>query len=309
MNKPSPLFSILIGTKDRPNAVIRCVKSVLAQTYKDIEVLILDDHSKEPLCDKITNEFGDKRIRCIRSEITLGVAGGRNRLIKEAKGNIFITLDDDIVLRDNYALSKLAELANSYSDVGIFAFKIIDVVDGNEVTLRIPFRKASIRRNPEIANTAQCVSYFLGGGHAARKEVYKKCGIYPEDFVFGVEELDLSYRIIEAGYKLLYTPDIVVEHYSKYLSSLSKKARAKYMYFLARNKIWVNYKYLPLFAFLINSVSWSLVRLICSIRTGGFVQITRGISDGFKGLRRLKRIPISKKTIEYLRDNHGRLFF
>jgi GT2 family glycosyltransferase len=206
-------------------------------------------------------------------------------------------------------LSKLVELFDSYSDVGIFAFKIIDVADGNEVSIRIPFRKASIRRNPEIGNSPQYVSYFLGGGHAARKDVYEKCGSYPDDFVFGTEELDLSYRTIEAGYKLFYTPDIVVEHYSKYRSSLSKKARGKYMYFLARNKIWVNYKYLPWFASLINSVTWSSIRLFCSIFTGGFFQIIRGISDGFKGLRRLKRSPISRKTIEYLRENHGRLFF
>jgi GT2 family glycosyltransferase len=282
---------------------------VVAQTYSNLEVLILDDNSKEPLCDKITHEFGDKRIRCVRSETTLGVAGGRNRLIEEAKGKFLVTLDDDTILRDDYALSKLVELFDSYPDVGIFAFKIIDIADGSEIAIRIPFRKSSVRRNPELANLPQYVSYFLGGGHAARRDVYEKCGLYPEDLVFGVEELDLSYRMIEAGYKMSYTPDIVVEHYSKYSSSLSTQARAKYMYFLARNKIWVNYKYLPWFAFLINSVTWSLIRLFCSIFTGGFVQIIRGISDGFKGLRRLKRTPISKKTIEYLRDNHGRLFF
>ena len=47
MFESKPLFSVLIGTKDRPDAVISCVKSVLAQTYEDLEVLILDDNSKE----------------------------------------------------------------------------------------------------------------------------------------------------------------------------------------------------------------------------------------------------------------------
>jgi len=309
MHQSSSSFSVLIGTKDRPDAVVRCVKSVLAQTYENLEVLILDDNSKEPLCDKITHEFSDKRIRCVRSETTLGVAGGRNRLIKEATGKFLVTLDDDTILRCDYALSKLVELFDSYPDVGIFAFKIIDITDSKEAATRIPFRKASIRRNPELANSPQYVSYFLGGGHAARRDVYEKCGLYQEDLVFGVEELDLSYRIIEAGYKLFYTPDIIVEHYSKYLSLLSKKARAKYMYFLARNKIWVNYKYLPWLAFLINSTTWCLIRFACSIFTGGLIQIIKGIYDGIKGRRKLKRTPISNKTIAYLRHNHGRLFF
>ena len=309
MNQISPLYSILIGSKDRSSALIRCVKSVAAQTYSNLEILILDDNSKERLCGKVAEVFGDNRIRCIRSDTTLGVAGGRNKLIKEAKGDFLITLDDDTVLPYDDSLGKLIDLFNSHPDVGLISFKITDIDDGKEAVNRIPFRRASIRRNPELANLPQYVSYFLGGGHAARRDVYEKCGLYQEDLIFGVEELDLSYRMIEAGYKLFYTPDIVVEHYSKYRSSLSKKARSRHLYFLTRNKIWINYKYLPWFAFFINSLLWCIVRFASSPFTGGFIQIIRGVYDGLRGLRKLRRTPISKKTVLYLQHNHGRLLF
>jgi len=309
MNKTSPLLSILVGSKDRPYAVVRCLKSVLAQVYENLEILILDDNSKENLCETIAQEFTDSRIRCIRSDTTLGVAAGRNKLIKQAKGDFLITLDDDAAFRNNDSLNKIIGLFNSYPDVGLLSFKIIDIINERQVATRVPYPKMAIKRNPEIINTPQYVSYFLGGGHAVRKSVLDTCGLYQGDFLFGGEELDLSYRIIESGYTLFYIPDIVVEHYPDRSNRLTKVGREGYPYFLMRNKIWINYKYLPWFAFFTNTILWCAIRLTFSVRNWGFVQVLRGIKDGFRNLKRLKRTPVSNSTITYLRHNYGRLFF
>jgi len=309
MSTSAAELSVLIGSKDRPGALIRCLRSVLGQKYEPFEILVLDDNSNENLSDAIAQELTDERLKCIRSEKTLGVAGGRNELIKKAQGRYLITLDDDAILRDDDCIEKLISLFDSHPDVGLLSFKIVDVVGGKETRARVPYRRATIKRHPEVLNSPQYASYFLGGGHAARKSVYDKCGLYQEDLLFGCEELDMSYRILEAGYKIFYTPDIVVEHYPETPKPSTKAARRKYSYYLMRNKIWINYKYLPWFACIVNTVLWSLTRLALACRDGGFFQVLRGIKDGFKELRRLKRTPVSSKTVAYLRQNHGRIFF
>ena len=164
MSRSSSLFSVLIGTKDRPEALIRCLRSILAQRYQDLEILVLDDNSNESVDAQIGREFTDERIKCIRSETTLGVAGGRNKLIKEAKGEFLLTLDDDAVLRDNDSFDRLVGLFDSYPDVGLFSLKIIDIVEDKQVGVRVPFRKGVIKRQPDIVDSAQYASYFLGGG-------------------------------------------------------------------------------------------------------------------------------------------------
>jgi GT2 family glycosyltransferase len=309
MAQPSPFLSILIGSKDRPDDIIRCLNSVLSQTYENLEILILDDNSREKLCDRIEQVFTYNRIRCIRSDTTLGVAGGRNRLIKEAKGDFLVILDDDAAFRNDDSLNRIMDLFDSHPDVGLFAFKIIDIIDDKEVGIRVPFRRAVIKRNPEIINSPQYVSYFLGGGHAIRRTVFDKCGLYQQDLLFGGEELDLSYRIIESGYKLFYTPDVVVEHYPESSDRVTKVAGKRYLYFIVRNKIWINYKYLPWPAFFINTIVWCAIWLTFSFRDGGFLHIIRGIKDGIRGLKKLKRTPLNKEAIRYIRLNNGRIFF
>lgn len=309
MGQVSPLLSILVGSKDRPDALIRCVKSVLTQTYKNLEVLVLDDNSDEKLCGKLMEVVADGRVKCIRSDTTVGVAGGRNKLIRGAKGDFLVILDDDAAFRKNDSISRIIDLFALHPDVGLFAFKIIDIIDEKEVGVRVPFRRAVIKLNPEIINLHQYVSYFLGGGHAVRKDVFEKCGPYQEDFFFSGEELDLSYKIIQNGYRLFYTPDVVVDHYIKYSDPLTKLVRRKYLYFTVRNKIWINYKYLPWFAFVVNSIIWAGIRIVISFFNGGFIQTIRGIIDGFRSLKKVKRTPMSKEAIRYIRLNNGRIFY
>lgn len=287
---------------------MRCIGSVLSQTYKDLEILVFDDNSETPLGDGISKAFDDERIICIRSDVTLGVAGGRNKLIEKARGEFLLTLDDDAILKDDGAIERLIGLFEALPDVGLFAMMIVDIVNGRQAGLRIPFPKSDIRKNAEIVNTPQYVSYFLGGGHAVRAEVFEKCGPYQSNLLFGCEELDLAYRMLDAGYKIFYTPDVVVEHYPCTTRLNAKAAERQYSYFLMRNKIWINYKYLPWFACLVNTTAWCLIRLILSFRAGGFFQVIRGWVHGFAGLGRLRRTPINSKTIAYLRENHGRIF-
>lgn len=110
----------------------RCVQSVLRQTYQDIEVILVDDGSKDgsgELCDQIA--LTDKRIRVIHQE-NQGLSSARNMGICSATGDYIIFLDaDDLWLMED-GLEKLVQKNNPVRDM--VAFKNVDIWSNNTKT-------------------------------------------------------------------------------------------------------------------------------------------------------------------------------
>jgi glycosyltransferase involved in cell wall biosynthesis len=88
---PLPAATIVIPTHDRPHLVRRAVASALAQTMADIEVIVVDDASAEP----VAFEPADPRLRVFRNERSLGVSAARNVGLEHARGPWITFLDDD----------------------------------------------------------------------------------------------------------------------------------------------------------------------------------------------------------------------
>ena len=95
MNK-NPTVSVIIPTYNRAHLVDRAIQSVLNQTYKDFELIIVDDGSTDNTED-IIKEFQkkDERIKYIRHEENRGGSAARNTGIKAAKGEYIAFLDSD----------------------------------------------------------------------------------------------------------------------------------------------------------------------------------------------------------------------
>ncbi|MCK4539877.1 glycosyltransferase [Candidatus Parcubacteria bacterium] len=87
-------ISVIIPTCNRPERVGAAIKSVLAQTFQDFEIIIVDDGLKKR-AEKAVKEFDDKRIAYIQHEINKGGGAARNTGIKNAKADLIVFLDDD----------------------------------------------------------------------------------------------------------------------------------------------------------------------------------------------------------------------
>lgn len=85
-----PLFSVVIPTYDRPAFLRLAVESVLRQTVRDLECLVVDDASPAPV-----RVVSDPRVRVVRNSANLGEPGARNRGLREARGRYLAFLDDD----------------------------------------------------------------------------------------------------------------------------------------------------------------------------------------------------------------------
>jgi glycosyltransferase involved in cell wall biosynthesis len=115
MPNKTPLFSIVLPTRDRPAMLLRAVSSVLRQSLPDFEVIIIDDGSEVP--SHVASQ--DPRIRIIHNPVSVGVAQARNIGIGAAKGAFVSFLDDDDEYLPAFLSSTYARLRDSPADVGL----------------------------------------------------------------------------------------------------------------------------------------------------------------------------------------------
>ena len=107
----SPMFSVIVPTHNRAGIVGRALRSIDAQTFRDYEVIVVDDGSTDSTPEYLEAVRGP-RYRLIRNDRSLGVSAARNRGIGAATGQWIAFLDDDDELRPQ-ALAALYDRLNS----------------------------------------------------------------------------------------------------------------------------------------------------------------------------------------------------
>jgi glycosyltransferase involved in cell wall biosynthesis len=113
-----PLVSVILPTHNRASVLSRAIRSVLAQTYRNLELIVVDDASTDNTPDVI-KRFLDSRLRYVRLPQNRRVAAARNVGIREAAGEVLAFLDDD----DYWLIQKLERqvpaLLGASDDVGL----------------------------------------------------------------------------------------------------------------------------------------------------------------------------------------------
>ncbi|MBJ6121309.1 glycosyltransferase family 2 protein [Sphingomonas mollis] len=104
-----PLVSVLIPTYNRAQYVAAAIESVLTQTLRDIEVVVVDDGSTDQTGDLLA-AIGDPRLRVVRHEQNRGIPTTRNTALTEARGRYIAWLDSDDVSRPTRLAEQMAFL-------------------------------------------------------------------------------------------------------------------------------------------------------------------------------------------------------
>ncbi|MDL0118516.1 glycosyltransferase [Halobacterium salinarum] len=107
-------MSVVLPTYNRPNRLKKAVRTVDNQSYKNIELIVVDDHSKRP-AEATINEISIENIReveCIRFEENRGANAARNRGIEESNGEYIAFLDDD----DEWEKKKVEEQVKAFQN-------------------------------------------------------------------------------------------------------------------------------------------------------------------------------------------------
>jgi glycosyltransferase involved in cell wall biosynthesis len=111
IDSEAPLVTVYMPTHSRLNLLPRAVESVLCQTHKNLELIIVDDASQDQTrCYLETLKSRDNRVRTIYLETSKGPSHARNLAIKEAKGEFVTGIDDD----DEFSPDRLAVFLQSW---------------------------------------------------------------------------------------------------------------------------------------------------------------------------------------------------
>ena len=217
--------------------------------------------------------------RYIVAPENLGVSRGRNYAIRLSRSPILVFLDDDALVRNNNALPAISAIFDEDPAIGIAAFKIYYYSSGELQVNAFPHKRFAERKDRRHFDTA----YFSGAAHAIRRSVFGEAGFYPENFFYGMEEYDLSYRAIEKGFTIRYDDRVEIWHKESPGGRLPPREKLRGMWV---NKSKVAWKYLPARYFISTALLWSLE----------YLKRSRWHAAGFvKGWLEVLRIPATEK--------------
>jgi GT2 family glycosyltransferase len=244
-------FSIIIITFNRPVETLDCIKSIVNNaSHKHIgEVIVINNNSKScyKKFEQALDDFPVKVNYHLLNE-NLGVAGGRNYGIEVSKYENLFFIDDDAEI-DSDVLEKANFFYESNPEISILAVKSV-----NYFTKKINFSEFPCHDKNRVSLPSFTTTHFIGVGHFIKKYVFRECGLYPKDYMYGMEEYDLSYRCVAKDLKIAYSQDLVVLHKkSEHGRFPSREVSEK----LSINKITVAYKYMPFVLFLSHIIAWS----------------------------------------------------
>jgi GT2 family glycosyltransferase len=298
-------LSFVIITYDRPEDALELAKNIsqLRQLAELVEeVIIVNNRSSvsyRPLEEYIA-AHPQIPFRYFIAEENLGVSRGRNYAIQQSRAPILLFLDDDALIGNGDALLAIDMLFSAETAVGIAAFKVYYYSTGEMQKNAFPHKRFAERKDWPQFDTA----YFSGCAHAIRRTVFDTVGYYPENFFYGMEEYDLSYRTLDAGYKIRYTDKVVVLHKESPTGRLTPRKKGMGMWL---NKTKVAWKYLPVPYFMTTAFFWSLWYLLRSKGdAGGFL---RGWGDVLRVPRTEKRRPVGAACLAYLKKVKARLTY
>jgi GT2 family glycosyltransferase len=286
-----PFVSIVVLNYKRLSALRQTLESVVAQRYSRKEIIVVDNHSEEDVAG-LVRQFGSD-IRLIELESNLGACGGRNVGIRAAQGDLIITLDNDINFMSPDAVDTAVRLFDENPEYHVLAFQLRDPQTG-ELRIREWCHPKDWR---QFANEQFATHFFVEGAAAYRRVVFERAGLYFEPLFVYHEGWDLGLRILDQGYRILYTPEIQVLHL---MAPEGRGSNSRPFFLFTRNYIWVAYRDYPMLAGL-KFLSFRLAMMAYfALRKGHFSAVLKGMRDGISGCRQIRRAPVQTKTIKYV---------
>lgn len=208
------MFSIIIPLYNKEAYVVKTLQSVLQQTYKDFEVILVDDGSTDNSVAVIQPYLEDPRFRLI-SQANQGVSAARNKGIDHAQFALIAFLDADDLWHPQY-LEEHRRAWESLEDVAIIGSRYQMVEQGDEVVYE-SLGNAGAYLLPDYFGSAYKSHWFWTCSLTVRKEVFKTIRFNPA--LSAAEDLDVWFRTLFA-FGAGYIPQVL----SYYVNSVNTYA-------------------------------------------------------------------------------------
>jgi GT2 family glycosyltransferase len=241
------MFSVIIPNWNgmRLNLLPTCLKSLRQQVFRDFETIVVDDGSTDGSPWFVGHVYPE--VRLIALDKNRGFAHAVNEGIRAARGNVIVLLNNDTE-PDPHWLEEIAHALNDNPHAGMVACKLrlfdqrdhihsagdFYRVDG------VPGNRGVWEEDRGQYDDARGVFGACGGAAAYRKSMLDDIGLFDEELVANLEDVDMNWRARWAGYPIIYAPRAIVYHH---LSATGGGAYGSF--YVGRNFIFVLAKNYP----------------------------------------------------------------
>jgi GT2 family glycosyltransferase len=220
-----PRVSLIICTRNRPQALARCLASVAAARGVD-EILVVDNAPGDPATRRVVEEFSGI---AYLAEARPGLSVARNAGLAATRGDIVLFTDDDVVIEPDWPLA----MVRAFEDPAVMAVTGLVLPAELESAAQVAFerdlggfgrgfRALDFDGRFFAAMTSRGVPVWLIGSGANmgfRREAFEKVGLFDERLGAGAsgcsEDSEMWYRLLAAGGHCRYEPAAVVHHYHR----------------------------------------------------------------------------------------------
>ena len=230
------------------------IESIFRYDYSfNYEILLVDNASGDDSLARLRDYFKDN-VKFIASAENNGFAAGNNQALKIAKGKYILLLNSDTVVWEN-TLEDIYQYMESHADVGATGCRVL-LEDGQldkACKRSFPNAKNSFFKLFHIPTNSKDDNYNLtnlpddeiyeidcltGAFMFMRAKVLDEIGLLDETFFMYGEDIDLCYRIKQAGWKIVYYGEAIITHFK---GASSKKQKSKLIYEFHR-AMYIYYK-------------------------------------------------------------------
>lgn len=240
-------ISVIVPTYNSWKTLGGCIDSILKQTLKPLEVIIVDNASTdetEEEIKKLTINHRQLTIKYSKNRKNLGVTGGRNCGIKEAskKSDYLFFFDHDMVA-DKKMLEELVKVAEMDKSIGIVTPKIYYFSNRKKIwssgtginlwTGQVLFRGGEDTGQYDKVEEVQVAPAAM----LVKRQVIKKIKRFDDKYFATFEDTDFCFRAKRAGFKTYYAPNAVAYHKIPEDAKEEAERLLSRAYFVARNRI------------------------------------------------------------------------
>ena len=283
-----PVFSVLIVNYNAGDLLQDAVNSLKNQTFKDFELLVLDNHSeKTPLVE--LNVDGLKSVRVLREKTNHGFAKGNNILAEASEGRWLALLNPDATADPNW-LAEIHAGTQRHPQSRVFACgqinmdepELLDGAGDAYFAFGIPWRGGFERPIAELPREDSFCFSPCGASAVYDRELFLEIGGFDERFFCYCEDVDLGMRLQLSNEKCVFLPDAIISHKG---SALSGRYSYFTMYHGFRNRTWAYLKNMPLSVLLLTlpgHITLMLYIYIRNMKHADLKGMRRGMWHGLK---------------------------
>jgi len=236
----APLVSIVIPNRNGMDVLPNCLDSLMRQRYPNVEILLVDNASNDGSDGFVRRNY--QSVRVISKDENLGYGGGCNLGATEAAGDYVLFLANDTSVAPNF-LEELVRVAIRDSRIGIIQNKLlradnplrIDSVGSYFTSTGLLYYQD--QGMPDSYHDGQVLDIFAADGTAmmVRTSLFEELGGFDEDYSIYYDDVDFSWRMWSAGYRVVVATRSVVYHKGSATTSRDNSERIVFIQF--RNRL------------------------------------------------------------------------